>query len=143
MTINVTSVNDRPTGLSNWYTVNEDTVLTISTNYSMLKNDSDIEGTPLTAVLVTPTQNGSITLNADGSFVYTPNPHFFGQDTFVYRASDGELESTDIINYIDVKAVNDRPIATNNQYTIMKNSTLETVSVVVFCMMIVMLIMKI
>ena len=127
VTINVTSVNDRPTGLSNWYTVNEDTVLTISTNYSMLKNDSDIEGTPLTAVLVTPTQNGSITLNADGSFVYTPNPHFFGQDTFVYRASDGELESTDITNYIDVKPVNDRPIATNNQYTIMKNSTLETV----------------
>ena len=55
----------------------------------MLANDTDADGNPLTAVLVTGPANGSLTLNPDGSFTYTPNPTFTGTDTFTYTAYDG------------------------------------------------------
>ena len=42
----------------------------------------------LISELITSTQNGSVTLNLDGSFTYTPNQGFSGQDSFVYQVSD-------------------------------------------------------
>ena len=62
------------------------------TDYSernVLANDSDAEGDELTAELVEGTANGTLELNPDGSFVYTPNEGFSGSDSFTYRASDG------------------------------------------------------
>jgi hypothetical protein len=50
----------------------------------------------MTAVKETDPANGTVTLNADGSFSYTPNAGFAGTDTFTYRAKrsgDGDLES--------------------------------------------------
>lgn len=32
--------------------------------------------------------HGTLTLNADGSFVFTPQADFFGEDSFTYQASD-------------------------------------------------------
>ncbi|MCP5531676.1 MAG: DUF642 domain-containing protein [Akkermansiaceae bacterium] len=60
----------------------------------VLTNDSDPDGTPLTAVLDTPPSNGSLTLNPNGSFVYTPSPGFLGNDSFTYRANDGVSSSS-------------------------------------------------
>ena len=58
----------------------------------MLANDTDADGDPLTATLVSGPANGTLTLNADGSFVYTPNANFNGTDTFTYSVSDGTLD---------------------------------------------------
>ena len=55
----------------------------------VLGNDADPDGNPLTATLVTGAGHGSLTLNANGSFTYTPAANFNGTDTFTYRASDG------------------------------------------------------
>ncbi|HVK11128.1 MAG TPA: tandem-95 repeat protein [Gemmataceae bacterium] len=55
----------------------------------VLANDGDPDGDALTAELVSGPANGSLTLNPDGSFAYTPNPNFSGTDTFTYRAFDG------------------------------------------------------
>ena len=54
----------------------------------VLRNDTDPEGVPLTAVLESGPSNGSVTLNPDGSFTYKSNPRFIGQDSFRYRARD-------------------------------------------------------
>ncbi len=54
----------------------------------VLGNEHDPDGEDETAVLVTPPSHGTLTLNADGSFVYTPSAGFTGLDTFVYRARD-------------------------------------------------------
>ena len=61
----------------------------------MLTNDTDIDGGPLTAVTRSagPT-NGTLTLNADGSFTYTPTAGFTGTATFAYTAYDGALGTT-------------------------------------------------
>jgi hypothetical protein len=55
-----------------------------------LGNDTDTNSDALSAVLVTgPTNAQSFTLNADGSFTYTPIADYNGPDSFTYRASDG------------------------------------------------------
>ena len=52
----------------------------------ILANDTSNGGGPLSAQLVNTTTNGILTLAADGSFSYTPNPGFAGADSFRYRA---------------------------------------------------------
>jgi hypothetical protein len=59
----------------------------------LLQNDDDPDGDALTAVLDTGPANGTVTVNADGSFTYTPATDFSGTDSFTYVASDGSLES--------------------------------------------------
>ena len=55
----------------------------------VLANDSDPEGATLTAQLVSGTSHGTLTLNSNGSFAYTPLANYVGSDSFTYRASDG------------------------------------------------------
>lgn len=55
--------------------------------------DSDAEDDPLSASVVDAPRHGSVTLNADGSFDYTPSPGFEGQDSFTYRVNDGRQNS--------------------------------------------------
>ena len=59
----------------------------------VLGNDTDAEGDVLTAVLVVGPAHGTLTLNADGSFTYTPNADYSGTDSFTYAANDGTLDS--------------------------------------------------
>ena len=55
----------------------------------MLTNDTDADGNPLTAVRVTGPAHGTLTLNPNGSFTYTPTSSFVGSDSFTYTANDG------------------------------------------------------
>ena len=59
----------------------------------VLANDSDPDGDPITARLITPPDSGTVQLSADGSFVYSPHAGFTGIDTFVYAAHDGTATS--------------------------------------------------
>ena len=59
----------------------------------VLNNDLDVDRDPLTAVLVDPPNHGTLELQPNGAFIYTPNDRFVGDDTFTYRASDGQIDS--------------------------------------------------
>jgi uncharacterized repeat protein (TIGR01451 family) len=60
----------------------------------VLENDSDPDGDALIAVLVSPPANALIfNLYPDGSLDYQPNPGFSGEDTFTYKANDGQADS--------------------------------------------------
>ena len=80
--------NDAPVAVDDAYATTEDTALTVAAP-GVLGNDTDVDGDPLTAVLVAGPANGTVDLNPDGSFTYTPDPDFIGTDSFTYRASDG------------------------------------------------------
>src|SRR5262249_16196859 len=67
------------------YLVEAGTALTPGAGQGVLANDS---GGPLAFFSCTNPLHGSLTLNADGTFTYTPNPGFFGQDTFDYTVSN-------------------------------------------------------
>ena len=107
VSITVTAVNDAPVAADDAFTVNEDQTLT----GDVLANDSDIDTTGLTAALVTGPTNGTLALNPDGSFTYTPDADFAGADSFTYTASDGQLTSNTATVSITVTAVNDAPVA--------------------------------
>jgi large repetitive protein len=92
VTITVTPVNDPPVANNDSFSVTSDTVLTVSAP-GVLGNDTDVENDPLTSVLVNGPASGTLTLNANGSFTYTPNTNFHGTDSFTYRAHDGQTSS--------------------------------------------------
>jgi hypothetical protein len=93
ITINVTPVNDAPTATGDSYTVTANTTVTVPTAAGVLANDADLDGNTLTATLVGNVSHGALTLNSDGSFVYTPTAGYSGADSFTYRASDGSAQS--------------------------------------------------
>jgi VCBS repeat-containing protein len=95
------------------YATDEDTSLNISAP-GVLTNDADVDGNPLTAALVTGPAHGTLTLNANGSFAYTPVANYNGPDSFTYRANDGSADSGVATVSIMVRPVNDAPVAGND-----------------------------
>ncbi|HVV72389.1 MAG TPA: Ig-like domain-containing protein, partial [Verrucomicrobiae bacterium] len=77
-----------PLAKDDQFTVSENSTLTIPAA-GVLTNDLQVYGLGLSAVLGTGPAHGSLTLNADGSFVYTPSADFVGTDSFTYQALDG------------------------------------------------------
>ena len=59
----------------------------------VLVNDTDPDGDPLSAQNGSDPAKGSLSLNSDGAFTYTPDPLAEGADTFTYEASDGSLST--------------------------------------------------
>ena len=77
MSIAVASTNDLPTATADTYATNEDTPLTVGAP-GVLANDTDVDGDPLSAVLVSGPSHGTLALQPDGAFTYTPAADFFG-----------------------------------------------------------------
>ena len=91
--LTIAAVNDPPIAGNDGYSTNEDLALNVAAP-GVLGNDSDpVEGSPLTAALVSGPAHGTLTLNANGSFTYTPAPNYSGSDSFTYKANDGEADS--------------------------------------------------
>jgi hypothetical protein len=112
LTITVTDVDDAPFALADAYATNEDTSLTV-TAPGALGNDYDEDGSPISATLVSGPSRGTLAFNADGSFVYTPDANFFGTDSFVYRVSDGSLQSGNATVTLTVNGIPDAPTSAN------------------------------
>lgn len=73
--------------------------------------DTDADGDALSVTLVDGVENGTLELNADGTFDYTPTADFNGTDTFIYEASDGNSGTDQATVTITVNSVNDAPVA--------------------------------
>jgi hypothetical protein len=99
--VHVEPVNDAPEGSREFFSVHGDEVLRIEAP-GVLANDSDVDGDPLSAVLVQRPQHGKVLFNRDGSFRYVPDPSHLGWDSFLYRASDGEAFSEPIRVWIKI-----------------------------------------
>ena len=94
--VSVTGNNLAPVPVADSYSITEravssDPSLAPPASIGLLANDTDPQNSPLTASLVGGplTAHGSVTVNSDGSFVYTPDTGYLGADTFTYRATDG------------------------------------------------------
>lgn len=109
--------NQDPVANDDAYSTAEDTTLNV-TAPGVLGNDSDADGDPLTAVLDTGPGNGTLTLNADGAFTYTPDSDFNGIDNFIYHANDGSADSNTATVNITIDAVNDPPVAGNDSISV-------------------------
>ena len=70
---------------------------------------TDVDGDTLTFALETGPSNGSVTINTDGTFEYTPNLDYNGTDSFTYEVADGNGGTATETVSITVNAVNDAP----------------------------------
>ncbi|MCR4414934.1 MAG: Ig-like domain-containing protein [Thermoguttaceae bacterium] len=98
----------------------EDQVLSVA-GPGVLANDGDPEGGGLRAILTSGPRHGTLVLGSDGAFEYTPAPNFYGTDSFVYRVSDGAVQSDPATATITVAAVNDAPIAADESFATLEN----------------------
>ena len=117
-------VNDPPVAVTDHYSTDEDRTLNIA-GPGVLANDSNVDGDTLTAVLVNGPTHGTLTLNPDGSFSYTPSANYHGTDGFTYSANDGTINSTPVTATINVVAVNDAPVANADSYTMNEDGVLS------------------
>src|SRR5439155_12467196 len=101
----------------------EDTSLNVAAS-GVLSNDSDAEGDSLTAIAITSASHGALTLNADGSFSYTPAANFNGTDSFTYIANDGSADSASITVTLTINPVNDFPLATSDAVTTLEDAAI-------------------
>jgi serralysin len=95
-------VNHAPTSQNDSYVTNANLVLSVAAA-GVLSNDTDSDGNALSAVLVKGPANGTLTVNANGGFVYTPKANYSGSDSFTYKANDGLADSNAATVTINVK----------------------------------------
>jgi len=122
--INITPINDPPVANDDYYITFEDTILDIAAP-GILNNDTDAENDTLSAFLVNDVSNGILTLNNNGSFLYSPDANYYGSDSFTYNVSDGLIESNTATVYITIIAVNDAPVAFDDYYIMIEENTLN------------------
>ncbi|WP_424980786.1 Ig-like domain-containing protein, partial [Leisingera sp. S232] len=87
--VTIDPVNDAPVAADDTGSTGFETAVTLD----VLGNDTDVDGDPLTVTEAT-ADNGTVTINADGTLEYTPDAGFDGDDTITYTISDGELTDT-------------------------------------------------
>jgi S-formylglutathione hydrolase FrmB len=104
----LTGVNDTPVAANDDFNLLEDQPF----NGSVVGNDSDLDLDTLTySILLTPTR-GTLSLASNGSFTYTPESSFSGNDLFTYRASDGQGGTATATVSLTINSVNDAPTTT-------------------------------
>ncbi len=113
VTVNVAAVNDSPTASTANIETNEDIAFS-----GVLPFATDIEGDAVTYSMATDAIEGSVYINSDGSFTYTPNANFNGTDSFEYRITDGNGGSSTYRINVDITSVNDAPIGGDKTLTI-------------------------
>ena len=116
--VHVITGNLPPSAIDDNYSTPEDVPLSVTMATGVLLNDSDADGGTL---LVTPAPvsgpaNGSLTLNSDGSFTYTPSTSYIGPDSFVYEITDGQGGSTQATVNIAVTAPANVPPTVSNDF---------------------------
>jgi len=103
--VSTTQRGNPPVAVNDTYSTDVDTQLVL-TPPGVLENDSDADGDTLTAVWDTDPAHGSLILNTDGSFTYTPDTGYAGADSFTYKVSDGVLESNIAMVTLTINPIN-------------------------------------
>ena len=98
------------------YATNEDTAPAVGAP-GVLANDTHAARTTLMAFINSGPSHGSLTFNSDGSYTYTPDKDYNGEDSFTYQAFDGKGGEDTATVSITVNAVNDAPVAAYDSAT--------------------------
>ena len=109
----VEPINDAPIANKDIVTLNEDSSILID----VLSNDSDIDGDSLSIKIFSYPKNGTIEI-VNNKIKYIPNADFSGVDSFSYMANDGKENSNISEVTINIKPINDAPIAVDDKYEI-------------------------
>jgi hypothetical protein len=120
VTLVILPVRDVPVAASLPVETLEDTPATVTLT------GIDADGYPLVFSVLVPPQHGTLT-GAGAELTYTPAPDYFGADSFYYIASDPLGDSEPAQVSITVTPVNDAPVATPQELTVVEDATLTIV----------------
>ncbi|MCB9418994.1 MAG: cadherin domain-containing protein [Ardenticatenaceae bacterium] len=134
--ITINDANDKPVGVDDQETIDEDHVLNVAAA-GVLANDTDQDNDTLTVMSAdsSSAQGASVNVAADGGFTYDPTAVTALQalnvgedidDTFTYTVRDGGLIFDTATVTVTVTGVNDAPVAHNDNVT----TVLETAALV-------------
>lgn len=112
--------NQAPVATGDAHSVRENLTLSVAAP-GVLANDADGNNDPMTAQPVTLPAHGTLTLNANGSFVYVPAAGFAGADSFTYQANDGAALSAPATVSITV-VPNATPVGGTDAYQVALNT---------------------
>lgn len=93
------------------FSTDEDVALNVPAP-GVLGNDTDVDEHALVVESSTEPAHGSLVINPDGSFTYTPDENFHGDDSFSYTISDGHDASAKATVSLEITSVNDLPVVT-------------------------------
>lgn len=116
--ITINAINTAPVAVNDSYTTTRGGTLTVALP-GVLTNDTGANGNTITAVKVTDPSNGKVTLNANGSFIYTHNGGSSSSDVFTYKVNDGFIDGNTAGVTIAVSTGNGSPVVSDLQ----KNGT--------------------
>ncbi len=124
VTVNVTSVDDKPVANSDNLTLEEDTEDTVN----VIDNDTGLGDDGITVTVDNSPNHGSYGVAADNRITYTPEENFYGTDTLTYKVCDGDNDCDTSRLFITVNSVNDEPVA-NVDYLTLDEDSQDTVNV--------------
>jgi len=127
VTVAVNPVNDDPVAEDNPVTTDEDTPLVgnvLADNGDGPDSDPDGDALLVNTAPVTDPEHGTVVLEDDGTFTYTPDENFYGEDSFVYEVFDGNGGTDTAAVSITVEPVNDAPLAEDDLVTTDEDSPL-------------------
>ncbi len=124
--LNIASINDTPVAINNYYNAWEDTPYTTG---NVLSNDSDVDGDALTITDFTQPAHGRVEYNGNGTFSYTPDPDYHGYDYITYTVADPSGAVKNATIRINVREINDAPVAAGETMTLTEDTTVQTLNV--------------
>ncbi|MFC7737511.1 tandem-95 repeat protein [Roseomonas sp. GCM10028921] len=124
ISVTLTGANDAPTGVATAKlgSSSEDTDITIS-KADLLAGFTDVDGDDL-AISAPSADKGDATLNPDGSVTIRPTADYSGAIILSYKAVDGKGGTVSATQNLTVAAVNDAPVAVDDNETVAEDSSL-------------------
>ncbi|MFP3364207.1 Ig-like domain-containing protein [Pseudoalteromonas sp. SIMBA_148] len=131
VTLVINSEPDNPVAQNDAYQFNKNKLFEVTVQNGLLINDFDIEAGDLSVntTAINATQNGELTLNADGSFTYQPDLGFIGVDSFTYSISNEQGLTATAQVTLSESGVNTFPEANDDQYTLDEDSSASLLDV--------------
>ncbi|MCG7985255.1 MAG: Ig-like domain-containing protein [Candidatus Thiodiazotropha lotti] len=131
LTITVNPVNDNPVAHDDSISLNEGgtTSTLVGGSPTVLNNDTELGDTPVTVSLVSDVNYGTLSLNNDGTFSYTHNGSENFTDSFTYRVTDNDGQTSDATVNITITPVSDTlPVANDDSLSLAQGGTATTLT---------------
>ncbi|MEZ6118751.1 MAG: tandem-95 repeat protein [Pirellulaceae bacterium] len=108
---------------ADYLTASEDEVLSFDLA-TLLRNDQTFKSIAPQIEVISNVSHGSLEVMHDGTYRYTPNANFYGQDSFTYMIQQGAVRSNEVTVTVDVVAVNDAPVAQDDRFATVEDHSL-------------------
>jgi len=112
ITINGVTPNMLPVAVNDSFAATEDTPL----NGTLTANDTPGDGGNIWTKTSDPA-HGTVVVNTNGTFTYTPSANYHGADSFTYTITDADGDTSTATVTLNIASVNDVPLAADDTFT--------------------------